>query len=177
MYTEQTSLNNQAMTLVADTTSAESTIAITQPFALIKTTLQLGSTGQAVKELEQLLFHWGYYYGLIDGIFGIQVQNAVKSYQHRVFLLEDGVVGSTTWQALYSGAPVNMPILMNGSSGNAVKVLQNVLKLNGYYFGFVDGFFGIMTKVAVIQFQTNKGLSPDGIVGFRSWHALSKLPH
>ncbi|TAG95156.1 MAG: peptidoglycan-binding protein [Oscillatoriales cyanobacterium] len=176
MYTEQTSLNNQAMTLVADPTS-ESTLTITQSSGLVKPTLQLGSTGQAVKELEQLLFHWGYYFGLIDGIFGIQVQSAVKSYQHRVFLTEDGVVGSITWQALYSGAPVNMPILMNGSSGNAVKVLQNVLKLNGYYFGFVDGFFGTMTKVAVIQFQTNKGLSPDGIVGFKGWHALSKLPH
>jgi peptidoglycan hydrolase-like protein with peptidoglycan-binding domain len=176
MYTEERSLNNQAMTLIADTTS-ESTLAFTQASGPIKPTLQLGSTGQAVKELEQLLFHWGYYFGLIDGIFGIQVQKAVKSYQHRVFLLEDGVVGSITWQALYSGAPVNMPILMNGSSGNAVKVLQNVLKLNGYYFGSVDGFFGTMTKVAVIQFQTNKGLSPDGIVGFKSWHALSKLPH
>ncbi len=176
MYTEQKSLNNQAMALIADTTF-ESTLAVTQASGLSKPTLQLGSTGQAVKELEQLLFHWGYYFGLIDGIFGIQVQSAVKSYQHRVFLAEDGVVSSITWQALYSGAPVNMPILMNGSSGNAVKVLQNVLKLNGYYFGSVDGFFGTMTKVAVIQFQTNKGLSPDGIVGFKTWHALSKLPH
>ncbi len=86
-------------------------------------------------------------------------------------------MGSITWQALYSGAPVNMPIVMNGSSGNAVKIVQNVLKLNGYYFGFVDGFFGTMTKVAVIQFQTNKGRSPHGFVGFKTWHALSKLPH
>jgi peptidoglycan hydrolase-like protein with peptidoglycan-binding domain len=70
-----------------------------------------------------------------------------------------------------------MPIVMNGSSGNAVKIVQNVLKLNGYYFGLVDGFFGTMTKVAVIQFQTNKGLPADGIVGFKTWHALSKLPH
>jgi peptidoglycan hydrolase-like protein with peptidoglycan-binding domain len=138
----------------------------------MKPTLQRGSTGQAVKELQQLLFHWGYYFGLIDGIFGVEVENAVKGYQHRVFLAEDGVVGSITWQALYSGAPVNMPIVMNGSSGNAVKIVQNVLKLNGYYFGFVDGFFGTMTKVAVIQFQRNKGRSPDEIVGFKTWHAL-----
>jgi len=49
--------------------------------------------------------------------------------------------------------------------------------LNGYYFGMVDGFFGTMTKVAVIQFQTDKALLADGIVGKRTWHALSKLPH
>jgi len=176
VYTEETSLNNETMALVADTTS-RSNLAFAQTTGLMKPNLQRGSTGQAVKELQQLLFHWGYYFGLIDGIFGVEVENAVNGYQHRVFLAEDGVVGSITWQALYSGAPVNMPILMNGSSGNAVKIVQNVLKLNGYYFGFVDGFFGTMTKVAVIQFQTNKGLSPDGIVGFKTWHALSQLAH
>jgi peptidoglycan hydrolase-like protein with peptidoglycan-binding domain len=175
MYTEEKTLNNEAMTLVADTTSS-SNLAVAE-VALMKPTLRRGSTGQAVKELQQLLFHWGYYFGAIDGIFGVYVENAVKDYQHRVFLAEDGIVGSITWQALYSGAPVNMPILMNGSSGNAVKIVQNVLKLNGYYFGFVDGFFGPMTKVAVIQFQTNKGLPADGIVGPKTWHALSKLPH
>ena len=176
MYTEEKTLNNEAMTLVADTTS-QSSLAVAEAAALMKPTLKKGSTGQAVKELQQLLFHWGYYFGAIDGIFGVYVENAVKQYQHRVFLTEDGVVGSITWQALYSGAPVNMPILMIGSSGNAVKIVQNVLKLNGYYFGFVDGYFGAMTKVAVIQFQRDKGLPADGIVGPKTWHALSKLPH
>jgi peptidoglycan hydrolase-like protein with peptidoglycan-binding domain len=176
MYTEEKSLNNQAMAIVTDTAS-QSTLAVAQASGIIKPTLKRGSTGQAVKELQQLLFHWGYYFGAIDGIFGPYVENAVKGYQHRVFLAEDGIVGSLTWQALYSGAPVNMPILMNGSSGNAVKIVQNVLKLNGYYFGFIDGYFGVMTIVAVKYFQTNQGLSPDGIVGPKTWHALSKLPH
>jgi peptidoglycan hydrolase-like protein with peptidoglycan-binding domain len=176
MYTEEKTLNNETMTLVADTTS-QSTLAVAEAASLMKPTLRRGSTGQAVKELQQLLFHWGYYFGAIDGIFGVYVENAVKGYQHRVFLTEDGIVGPLTWQALYSGAPVNMPTLMIGSSGNAVKIVQNVLKLNGYYFGSIDGFFGPMTKVAVIQLQTNKGLPADGIVGPKTWHALSKLPH
>jgi peptidoglycan hydrolase-like protein with peptidoglycan-binding domain len=176
MFTEEKTLNNQAMAIVADTASG-SNLAVAEASGIMKPTLKRGSTGQAVKELQQLLFHWGYYFGAIDGIFGIYVENAVKGYQHRVFLTEDGIVGSLTWQALYSGAPVNMPILMNGSSGNAVKIVQNVLKLNGYYFGFIDGYFGTMTIVAVKYFQTNQGLSPDGIVGPRTWHALSKLPH
>jgi len=175
MYTEETT-PNEAMDLVADTNS-QSNIAFAEASGLNKPTLRRGSTGPTVKELQQLLSHWKYYFGLIDGIFGVVVEKAVKGYQHRVFLVEDGVVGDRTWQALYSGAPVNMPILMNGSSGNAVKIVQNVLKLNGYYMGFVDGFFGPMTKVAVIQFQTAKGLPADGIVGPRTWHALSKLPH
>jgi peptidoglycan hydrolase-like protein with peptidoglycan-binding domain len=175
MYTEERTTNNETLALAVDSTSG-SNLAFAETSGLIKPTLRRGSTGQAVKELQQLLFHWQYYFGLIDGIFGVYVEMAVKEYQHRVFLPEDGIVGSLTWQALYSGAPIK-PILMMGSSGNDVKIVQNVLKLNGYYFGTVDGFFGPMTKVAVIQFQTNKGLPADGIVGNRTWHALSKLPH
>ena len=95
-----------------------------------KPTLQIGSTNQAVTELQQLLYDWEYYFGSMDGIFGVQVQNALKGYQHRVFLKEDGIVASITWEALYSGAPVNMPIVIKGSSGNAVKIVQNVLKIN-----------------------------------------------
>ncbi len=175
MYTEERTTNNETLALAADAT-AQSNLEVAEASGLMKPTLRRGSTGQAVKELQQLLFHWQYYFGAIDGIFGIQVENAVKGYQHRVFLLEDGIVGSITWQALYSGAPIK-PILMIGSSGNDVKIVQNVLKLNGYYFGVVDGFFGPMTKVAAIQFQTAKGLPADGIVGAKTWHALSKLPH
>jgi peptidoglycan hydrolase-like protein with peptidoglycan-binding domain len=176
MYTEERTTNNETMALAADTT-AQSNFAVGLTTGLNKPTLQIGSTGQDVKELETLLAHWKYYFGPIDGIFGPQVQKAVKGYQHRVFLKEDGIVGSLTWQALYSGAPVNMPTLMNGSSGNAVKIVQNVLKFNGYYFGFIDGFFGTMTDVAVRHFQLSKGLVQDGTVGYKTWHALSKLPY
>jgi peptidoglycan hydrolase-like protein with peptidoglycan-binding domain len=51
-----------------------------------------------------------------------------------------------------------MPIVRKGSSGNAVKIVQNVLKINGYYFGSIDGFFGTMTDVAVRQLQISKAL-------------------
>jgi len=176
MFTEERSMNNETLALVADTT-AESNVAVPLMTGLNKPTLQIGSTGQAVKELQQLLYHWGYYSGPFDGNFTIQVKNAVKGYQHRVFLPEDGIVGSLTWQALYSGAPVNMPILMNGSSGNAVKIVQKVLKMNGYYFGAIDGFFGTMTDVAVRHFQLSKNLPQDGIVGAKTWYGFSKLPH
>jgi peptidoglycan hydrolase-like protein with peptidoglycan-binding domain len=176
MYTEERSMNNETVAITTATTP-QSTVAVAQTTALNKPTLQIGSTGQAVKELQQILYHWGYYSGAMDGIFGVLVQKAVKGYQHRVFLTEDGIVASITWQALYSGAPVDMPILMNGSSGNAVKIVQNVLKINGYYFGAIDGYFGTMTDVAVRQFQLSKNLPQDGIVGAKTWYGLSKLPH
>ncbi len=145
---------------------------------LRKPVLQRGSTGADVVELQKLLNYWGYYYGAIDGIFGIQTEQAVIAYQHRVFLEEDGIVGRLTWQALYSGAPVNMPVVRRGSTGKYVKIVQEVLYWNGYYNFSIDGIFGPITEVAVRNFQMNSNLWPaDGIVGYRTWHALSKLPH
>jgi peptidoglycan hydrolase-like protein with peptidoglycan-binding domain len=144
---------------------------------LNKPILKRGSKGTAVVELQKLLTHWGYYFGPLNGEFDIDIEYAVKAFQHRVFLKEDGIVASLTWQALYSGAPVNMPILRRGSSGQFVKIVQEVLQMNGFYPYAIDGIFGSMTEVAVRSFQLNSGLPADGIVGPRTWYALSKLPH
>ncbi len=147
---------------------------------LNKPILQLGSRGEAVKELQTLLAHWqGYtdYMGPFDGIFTSWVKKAVIAYQHQMFLDEDGIVGSLTWQALYKGAPVNMPVLQQGSKGKAVTTVQNVLKITGDYPGAIDGIFGVGTKAAVQAFQRRVGLTVDGIVSDRTWYALSTLPH
>lgn len=142
-----------------------------------KPTLKLGSTGEEVVELQKLLAHWEYYFGAFDGDFDSEVEYAVKGYQHRVFLTEDGVVGPKTWKALYTGAPVDMPVLRRGSSGQAVRTLQGVLQVNGYYNYEIDGEFGSLTEVAVRSFQMDSGLPNDGIVGPRTWHALCKVFH
>lgn len=59
-----------------------------------------------------------------------------------------------------------------GSTGNEVKSIQSVLKEKGYYSGNVDGIFGTGTKNAVKQFQSDCGLSADGIVGEKTLKAL-----
>lgn len=139
--------------------------------ALKKPVLKRGVRDRAVIELQQLLAHWGYYATPFDDIFDIPVENAVKSYQNRVFLLEDGIVGAKTWQALFTGAPVDMPELREGSTGSAVKTLQRLLQLR------VDGIFGAKTKAALITFQRDRKLLADGIVGAKTWYELSKIPH
>lgn len=142
-----------------------------------KLVLQRGSQGASVEELQRLLTHWGSYNGDIDGIFDIVVENAVKSYQHRVFLKEDGIVGNLTWQALYKGAPVNMPVLQKGSKGQIVVTLQRLLQTTGDFTAATSPNFGSATDAAVRSFQKRSGLIADGIVGDRTWHALSKIPH
>ena len=142
-----------------------------------KPILKQGDTGEAVKELQKLLTNLGTYTGSIDGLFGPAVKKAVITFQHRVFLAEDGIVGSLTWQALYTGGPVNMPVLSLGSKGKAVSTLQGLLKTTKDLKGAIDGQFGSQTKTAVQAFQKRSGLVADGVVGDRTWFALSKVPH
>ena len=57
-------------------------------------TLKLGSKGKFVKELQNLLDL------TVDGDFGLKTENAVKNFQKKHNLIEDGIVGPKTWQIL-----------------------------------------------------------------------------
>ena len=59
-----------------------------------------------------------------------------------------------------------------GSRSDEVKEIQMALKSRGYYKGNIDSIFGTRTKKAVIAFQKDNGLSPDGIVGKKTLKAL-----
>ncbi|MBD0347383.1 MAG: peptidoglycan-binding protein [Coleofasciculus sp. Co-bin14] len=144
---------------------------------LNKPLLHLGSVGVYVLELQNLLMHYGTYSGSLDGNFDGVVKNAVIAFQNRVFLLKDGIVGRLTWQSLYSGAPITMPVLQHGNSETAVITLQNVLRQTGDFRAELNGNFDPSTEAAVRAFQKRKGLVIDGIVGFHTWYALSKVPH
>jgi peptidoglycan hydrolase-like protein with peptidoglycan-binding domain len=62
-----------------------------------------------------------------------------------------------------------------GSSGGSpvVRVLQRDLDAAGYPPGRLDGLYGPRTRHAVIAFQAAHGLQVDGVVGPRTWVALS----
>ena len=59
-----------------------------------------GSTGEQVRVIQTKLKRWGYYDGVVDGIYGSETANAVRYFQRKNGLTADGVVGPATLKAL-----------------------------------------------------------------------------
>ena len=143
-------------------------------------TISLGAAGEAVKRLERALRRTPNPGLAVDGVFGAQLETAVKQFQQGGGLTVDGIVGPATWAALPDGRP--MPTLEEGSTGPAVSSLQTLLT-NGAPGQWnttpqgIDGNFRPHTKASVIAFQAWGGVAQDGIVGDRTWavslHAAS----
>ncbi len=138
--------------------------------------LRRGSEGKTVKNLQERLNILGYKV-LIDSVFGIATEAAVKQFQKENGLLVGGIVGVQTWNTLLKATSVpfevlqSLPILSFGSVGNDVIRLQN--RLNDFEIVIVvNGIFASTTEVAVKQFQRRFGLVADGIVGPLTWNAL-----
>ena len=70
------------------------------------------------------------------------------------------------------------PMLRVSARGSAVKTAQERLIAHGYDVGSAgaDGWFGEGTLKAVKRFQSDKGLTVDGIIGPATWTALNKEP-
>ena len=60
----------------------------------------------------------------------------------------------------------------NGSTGTEIGIIQNNLKMLGYYPLVIDCEFGDNTEIAVKEFQEANGLVSDGIVGDCTWNTL-----
>ena len=73
---------------------------------------------------------------------------------------------------------IEMPVLRKGSSGNAVKTLQRLLRrlqyvnLDGKTLIIADGHFGSNTESAVKRYQQKHLNGVDGIVGIKTWNKL-----
>ena len=72
--------------------------------------------------------------------------------------------------------PVSRQTIRKGSSGDLVVELQKALLQLGYDVGSsgADRKFGRMTETAVKAFQSNSGLTSDGICGPATWAAIDK---
>ena len=75
----------------------------------------------------------------VDGKFGANAEKAVREFQLRYGLKEDGKVGANTWNVLYArytakhGLTVPYPgiVLRSGSAGGCVRLVQQKLNVEG----------------------------------------------
>lgn len=108
-----------------------------------------------------------------DGIWGAETRKAtwigiqIELNADDAGLAVDGVPGPKTCAALAKAA------LRRGHQGNLVYLLQGLLLGLGYYAGALDGDFGAQTETAVRNFQAERGLLDDGVVGVKTWSKLA----
>ena len=138
-------------------------------------TLQSGSTGEAVRELQIALQETGNDPGPIDGVFGSQTEAAVKAFQAERGITVDGIVGPITWRNIDEFAEFDEPVLREGSTGLPVRRTQSRLTAAGFDTGGVDGVFGPQTESGVRALQQATGLTVDGIVGPQTWQQIDAL--
>lgn len=102
------------------------------------------------------------------------LEKLVKHFQQQTFLDPDGIVGLETWRTLCADSPVHLATLELGDRGMQVQQLQERLFKLNLYAGRLDGILSRCTRTAVVKFQRDRGLVADGIVGPRTWDALSR---
>ena len=133
----------------------------------------------------------------VTGVFDEATRQSVLDFQRVFGLTPDGVVGKATWYQLvrlyvavtdlaelisqgqnYYNVRFNYTgPLREGDRGGSVRVLQYMLAILAEFDNSltpvrVDGDFGPTTARAVRQFQSNNGLTVDGVVGEVTWEAI-----
>lgn len=133
----------------------------------------------------------------VDGVFGRNTENAVKTFQSFYNLPVDGVVDNATWYEIleqYNAIIQSLPyefqsysallypgyVITDGAEGKAVEQVQTYLKtisqnVNSVPNVTVDGVYGPETANAVSAVQALYGLPVTGDVGVLTWNAIVEL--
>lgn len=157
-------------------------------------TLRPGDEDEEVKLLQQRLKDLGYYTGNITGVYNTATTEAVKAFQKKSSLEQDGILGPITRTVLYgvnaiyavpTAIPVSTPtptttpitpenviVIRAGSMGEVVRRLQARLQELGYYTSRLDGVYLTDDIEAVRAFQSANGLKVDGKAGYETQTAL-----
>ena len=134
--------------------------------------IALGEQSEIVKKYQNRLIALGYLSGEADGNFGLGTQNAIRAFQSRNDQVVDGYLGPDTRSLMDSenAKPFGMRL---GEQSDDVKNMQNLLVKYGYLpQDKASGYFGELTKDAVIAFQSVNGLGTDGTAGAKTLQLL-----
>lgn len=99
------------------------------PMDKVKPTLRKGAEGESVKELQTRLNDIGYDCGTVDGKFGNKTLAAVKEFQRKHGLTDDGVVGRQTWAELLKSTEEKEPTYKVICYGMTFEQLQKIREI------------------------------------------------
>lgn len=152
--------------------------------------LQYGSSGRLTALLQEALKELGFYAGSLDGNFGLTTQSALKAFQKKNGIKQDGIATPEVQQLIYEGKPknsrgskVNVKVLppIDGYEmrlndiGDQVKKLQEWLITLGYFKQETGRVFNSATQKAVKNFQKAYKLTVDGVAGEKTQRLLKAL--
>ena len=157
---------------------SKSSVTLATTSSTVYNQLVQGNSGKAVTSMQQRLKELGYLLGGVTGTFDTATLNALKDFQQAAgFSPVDGVATHEVLKALYaSDAPHKEEYeeLKSGSTGEAVKKLQQRLKELNYFVTAVDSKFGTATVNAVKDFQKASSLSVTGVATVETQKELYK---
>lgn len=173
--------------------SSNSSVDVSGLFKGDYTKLEWGDSGSRVRILQKALKDLGFSV-TVDGVFGKSTHEAVKAFQDKAGLSEDGKAGKKTLTKLESYFDANGKVikplvtpgadpdniaygvpkrtLREGMGGQDVVYTQDRLASLGYYTGLSDGKYGSGTKAAVKAFQKRNSLNADGVLGTKTIQRL-----
>lgn len=166
--------------------------------------LKKGSSGQDVEIIQAQLNRISDNYPAIkkltvDGIFGTNMETAVKTFQKIFKLTADGIVGKSTWYKIsyiyvavkklaeltsegeaFVGGGYPGYVVKRGDKGLNVNIIQFYINQASIYISTLnpvkmDGIFGAGVEKQVKNFQRYFNLTADGKVGPLTWNKMQRI--
>lgn len=143
-----------------------------------------GQSGVAVEDVQQRLAALGHTVApdeLDAQSFGPSTVAAVRAFRSEHGLPLADYIDEMAWIVLvdesYRMGDRTLYLRLPYFHGADVSHLQMTLNVLGFSCGSVDGFYGPHTEAAVREFQSNMGLTADGIAFQDTFEALERLHH
>jgi peptidoglycan hydrolase-like protein with peptidoglycan-binding domain len=163
------------------------TLALLSIAQVAQALVAIGDFGSEVTRIQNRLTELGYFTSTTTGYFGDITQNAVIQFQRDNGLVQDGIVGPNTLAVLFGTSSPSNPTpptngdrdligLGVGDSGPGVTDLQNRLRNLGYFNANPTGYFGSITRDAVIRFQRANSIAATGLVSEETLALLNQRP-
>ncbi|MEG1707046.1 MAG: spore cortex-lytic enzyme [Clostridia bacterium] len=125
--------------------------------------IKRGASGSQVRTLQTKLKNWGYYSGSVDGVFGANTEKAVKSFQKKNGLTQDGIVGNATARAL----GITLSGGTSSSTGGSGATNSDLYLLSRCIYGEARGepYTGKVAIAAVVLNRVKSSKFPNTVSG------------